>query len=162
MSEPPLKLDHQQALSCSAGAQQFNSALSSGAAQVYKPATPQNGRAEVMFLRHYQRGLLQKETVLSVAEQDLRRQELKAKPKMRRAEKHAAVQVHASRAVHDPHDALHCLRRVELEARPMMRRAGKHAAVQVHDLLQTACCVHWDLSPGCSMWRSTMLCSCMV
>ena len=60
---------------------------------MYKPATPQNGRAEVMFLRHYQRGVLVKETVLRVAEQDLRRQELKSKPKMRRAEKHAAVQV---------------------------------------------------------------------
>ena len=61
--------------------------------QVYKPATAENGRAEVMFLRHYSHGTLQKETVLRVAEQDLRRQELKDKPKMRRAEKHAAVQV---------------------------------------------------------------------
>ena len=60
---------------------------------MYKPATAENGRAEVMFLRHYSHGTLQKETVLRVAEQDLRRQELKDKPKMRRAEKHAAVQV---------------------------------------------------------------------
>ena len=68
--------------------------------QVYKPATAENGRAEVMFLRLYNHGTLQKETVLRVAEQDLRRQELKDKPKMRRAEKHAAVQVRAVESVY--------------------------------------------------------------
>ena len=61
--------------------------------QVYKPATAENRRAEVMFLRNYSRGVLKRETVLRVAENDLRAHELKKSSKMRKAEKVAAVQV---------------------------------------------------------------------
>ena len=62
-------------------------------AQVYKPATAENHRAEVLFLRHYSRGVLKRETVLRVAENDLRAHELKKSAKMRKAEKVAAAQV---------------------------------------------------------------------
>jgi hypothetical protein len=46
-------------------------------AQVYKPATPQNRRAEVMTTREYAGGRLQREDVLRVADTDLRRRAAK-------------------------------------------------------------------------------------
>ena len=46
--------------------------------QVYKPATPENHRADVIFLRDYSEGVMQKETVLRVADKDAQRKALKA------------------------------------------------------------------------------------
>lgn len=47
-----------------------------------------------MFLRQYNRGVLKQETVLRVADNDLRAHELKKSSKARKAEKAAAAQVH--------------------------------------------------------------------
>ena len=46
--------------------------------QVYKPATPENHRADVIFLRDYSEGVMQRETVLRVADKDAQRKALKA------------------------------------------------------------------------------------
>ena len=116
--------------------------------QVYKPATPQNGRAEVMFLRFYRHGVLVKETVLRVAEQDLRRQELKSNPRMRRAEKHTAVQVRIeAMSSRDPHvcdGLLHCL--CLLRGCQAHKHCGQRAAITAW--LPAACIV---MSQQCGM-----------
>lgn len=61
--------------------------------QVYKPATPENKRAEVIFLRKYDRGVLKAETVLRVADYDLRRAEVKGSGRARTAEKRTPIKV---------------------------------------------------------------------
>ncbi len=50
---------------------------------MYKPATPQNRRAEVMTTREYADGELQCEEVLRVADYDLRRKGAKREARRR-------------------------------------------------------------------------------
>lgn len=63
------------------------------AVQVYKPATAQNQRAEVMFMREYHQGKLVKETVLRVKDYDLHRKELKRDQRAWKVEKKQAAKV---------------------------------------------------------------------
>ena len=62
--------------------------------QVYKPATPENHRADVIFLRDYSEGVMQKETVLRVADKDAQRKALKAVAKeQKRTDRKASQKV---------------------------------------------------------------------
>lgn len=54
------------------------------ALQVYKPATPDNHRADIIFLRDYRRGIMAMETVLRIAEKDTQRDRLKARAREQR------------------------------------------------------------------------------
>ena len=60
---------------------------------MYKPATPSNHRQDVMFMREYVDGQLSKETVLRVADYDMRKKQLKMDHKMKHAEKRQAAKV---------------------------------------------------------------------
>ena len=64
-----------------------------GGWQVYKPATADNQRAEVMFMREYNHGKLVKETVLRVKDFDYHRKELKRDQRARKSEKRQAARV---------------------------------------------------------------------
>ena len=66
-----------------------------GGWQVYKPATADNQRAEVMFMREYNHGKLVKETVLRVKDYDYHRKELKRDQRARKSEKRQAARVGA-------------------------------------------------------------------
>ena len=62
--------------------------------QGYKPATPENHRADVIFLRDYSEGIMQRETVLRVADKDAQRKALKAVAKeQKRTDKKASQKV---------------------------------------------------------------------
>lgn len=65
--------------------------------QVYKPATPQNRRAEVMTTREYAGGELRREEVLRVADYDLRRKAAKRDARRRLSDDRRAPAAEARR-----------------------------------------------------------------
>lgn len=104
-----------------------------------------------MFLRNYSRGVLKRETVLRVAENDLRAHELKKSSKMRKAEKVAAAQVHICNCCSVAGwtlvaEYLHALRWQALQAD--VRFCIRCSALAAASFSLCSCCAH--LSKSCT------------
>ncbi|KAK9815589.1 hypothetical protein WJX72_006406 [[Myrmecia] bisecta] len=107
---------------------------------VYKPASPENRRAEVIFMREYRAGELIRETVLRVAEYDVRREEEKQRPqKDKRAEKKQAAKeqrlVKAGETIYRGHRSYDLMRNLQLGILFSIAKAGKVAHCQGREII---------------------------